>query len=68
MGDGGHGYLNRVEKSPEELTDDQLISRLREESETTRPGYLAEHYAPVELDQDIELDQDGVGGQNGVDG
>lgn len=50
-----------MEKSPEELTDDELIGRLREENNTVRPGYPAEHEAPVDLENDgIELDQDGV--------
>lgn len=50
-----------MEKSPEELSDDELISRLREENTTVRPGYPAEREAPVDLENEgIELDQDGV--------
>lgn len=55
------GYLQGMEKSPEELSDDELIGRLREENTTVRPGYPVERDAPVDLENDgIELDQDGV--------
>lgn len=50
-----------MEKSPEELTEDELINRLRAERNIIRPGYPAEHNAPVDIeDPGIELDQDGV--------
>ena len=50
-----------MEKSPEELSDDQLIGRLRDERNKVRPGYPAEHNAPVDLDDaGVDLDQDGV--------
>lgn len=50
-----------MEKSPEELSDDELSQRLREESQEVRPGYEVEQNAPVDLvDEGIELDQDGV--------
>ncbi len=48
-------------KSPRELSDEELIGRLRDENNKVRPGYPAEHNAPVDLENDgIELDQDGV--------
>lgn len=46
-----------MEKSPEELSDDQLIGRLRDENNEVRPGYPLEHNAPVELETDSELDE-----------
>ncbi len=48
-------------KAPRELSDEELIGRLRDEKNKVRPGYPAEHNAPVDLENDgIELDQDGV--------
>lgn len=50
-----------MEKSPQELTDDELVGRLREEQKEVRPGYPAEQTAPVDLENEgVELDQDGV--------
>lgn len=50
-----------MEKSPDELTDEELIARLRVETNVVRPGYPAEKNAPVDLvDEGVELDQDGV--------
>lgn len=48
-------------KTPRELSDEELIGRLRDESNKVRPGYPAEQNAPVDLvDEGVELDQDGV--------
>jgi hypothetical protein len=50
-----------MEKSPEQLNDDELIGRLKDEKNKIRPGYPAEENAPVDLvNEGIELDQDGV--------
>lgn len=50
-----------MEKSPQELSDDELIGRLREDDQKVRPGHPAEQNAPVDLvNEGIELDQDGV--------
>lgn len=50
-----------MEKSPEELSDEELTARLRVDDTKVRPGYPAERNAPVDLENDgIELDQDGV--------
>lgn len=50
-----------MEKSPEELSDDELIARLRADKEQVRPGSAVERVAPVDLENDgVELDQDGI--------
>ena len=55
------GYLQCMEKSPEELSDDELIARLRADKEQVRPGSAVERVAPVDLESDgVELDQDGI--------
>lgn len=51
-----------MEKSARELSDEELIGRLRDEKNKVRPGYPVEQNAPVDLENEgIELDQDGVG-------
>lgn len=48
-------------KPPNELTDDELVSRLQGDVKEARPANPLERNAPVDLeDPPVDLDQDGV--------
>ena len=48
-------------KQPSELTDDELVSRLKDDVKEARPATPLERNAPVDLeDPPVDLDQDGV--------
>lgn len=48
-------------KSPSELSDDDLVSRLAHDVQEARPPTPLERNAPVDLeDPPVDLDQDGV--------
>lgn len=61
MGRDSTGYVWIMAKSPREMSDDELVDRLRADEKEIRPGRDVERNAPVDLENDgIELDQDGV--------